>query len=414
MMSNSSYTNILSDNRHVFFYIANIYLVVFNVHSFFLEPSHISPIKVGLAAMSPIFFVLCGRVISKAFVWGILYWLACLFPALLLGNLRFSTIGYLGLFIASFIIFYTALYQGAYTLAAFLKVIRGLIVAYAICLLLQQVFWIIGIHHFPPINLIGGTWMKLEKLPSLSMEPSHTAVILSFAYLCYLRCLELKNERKPGIKQLFAGEEKWINIGFIWVMTTMGSGTAFLGLGVLSLYFINRKNLFYTLPFVVLLFVIAQNSEIKQLSRTTKIVKATMTGNSSKIAETDISGATRIVPLLNTFRMDFKQMNTWIGHGTLAKKNRFTNAWKNLGAHDDFVLGVVYQYGWIAFLIAIGLMFQCCIYRLLSLETLLWLTLGMATLSNVYTCWGTVMMMAGVRYFQEQKKNESLNNHSEL
>lgn len=36
--------------------------------------------------------------------------------------------------------FYTALYQGAYTLAAFLKVIRGLIVAYAICLLLQQVF----------------------------------------------------------------------------------------------------------------------------------------------------------------------------------------------------------------------------------------------------------------------------------
>lgn len=177
-----------------------------------------------------------------------------------------------------------------------------------------------------------------------------------------------------------------------------------LGLGVLSLYFINRKNLFYTLPFVVLLFVIAQNSEIKQLSRTTKIVKATMTGNSSKIAETDISGATRIVPLLNTFRMDFKQMNTWIGHGTLAKKNRFTNAWKNLGAHDDFVLGVVYQYGWIAFLIAIGLMFQCCIYRLLSLETLLWLTLGMATLSNVYTCWGTVMMMAGVRYFQEQKR----------
>lgn len=54
------------------------------------------------------------------------------------------------------------------------------------------------------------------------------------------------------------------------------------------------------------------------------------------------------------------------------------------------------------------------IRKIFSIETLLWLGLGMATLANVPINWGAMMMFTAVRYFQIQKENGCLNNHSEL
>ena len=98
--------------------------------------------------------------------------------------------------------------------------------------------------------------MAIDKLPSLSLEPSHTAVILTFTYLCYLRCLELQIGKKPIIKSLFSGPEKWVTLGFLWTMTTMGSSTAFMGLAGLSLYFVKGRNSLIILPTLALLIFI--------------------------------------------------------------------------------------------------------------------------------------------------------------
>ena len=41
--------------------------------------------------------------------------------------------------------------------------------------------------------------------------------------------------------RLYKGN-KWVILGFLWCMLTMGSGTAFIGLAILSLYFIKKFN----------------------------------------------------------------------------------------------------------------------------------------------------------------------------
>lgn len=392
--------------KNLLYYSSIIYLVILNTQILLIEPTFISPLKVGLMAMAPLLLFATGLVISKAMICGLAYWLLCFFPALLQGNMRFSTLGYLGMFIFTFIVYYTTIFQGAFTLLKFKKILRCLILAYTVFLILQQLFSLIGIGHFLLINL-ASDYQGLEKFRSLSLEPSHSAVILSFAYLCYLRCCELDLGRKPMIRELFSGNHRWLSIGFLWTMTTMGSGTAYLALMAFTLYFVKLRSIVPIITGLVLLFALAANIDNKQLNRATKVLIATITGDTKKIAQADGSGATRIVPLINTFtKLDFSDSRTWFGHGTLSDdpNSEYSKAWKNMGKNDWFVLPTVRQYGLLAFIVSIILVYVCCIKRFWSLETLFWFTLGMATLGNVYFHWGTIMMLTAIRYFQEQEE----------
>lgn len=396
--------------KALLFYSSIIYLVLLNTQFLLIEPTFISPLKVAFMALAPLLFFITGLVISKAMICGMAYWLLCFFPALLQGDMRFSTLGYLGMFILAFIVYYTAIYQGVFTLPAFKKILYVLILAYAVFLVLQQLFTLIGIGHFLVINL-ASDYQGIEKFRSLSLEPSHSAVILSFAYLCYLRCCELELERKATIRELFSDDNRWLSIGFLWTMLTMGSGTAYLALMAFALYFVNPRNMIPIVVAFVFLFAIASNIDNKQLNRATKVLTATITGDTEQIVQADMSGATRIVPLVNTFtKLDLSDSHTWFGHGTLTNdpNSKYHMAWRNMGKNDWFVLPIVRQYGLLSFIASIVLVYVCCIKRFWSMETLFWFTLGMATLGNVYFHWGTIMMLVGVRYFQELLEEQKL------
>ena len=58
-----------------------VYLVVLNTHSFFLEPSHVSPVKIGCMALAPFIFAFIFPVFSKAVVCGLAYWGYCFLSA---------------------------------------------------------------------------------------------------------------------------------------------------------------------------------------------------------------------------------------------------------------------------------------------------------------------------------------------
>lgn len=384
-------------------WITIIYLVVLNVHNYFFEPTFVSPVKVGVMALAPFIFILYLSEITKAVLWGGLYVGYCLLTSYLRGDIRFSTIGYLGLFVITFIVYYNSISQRILSFATFKKVIAYLIYAFAICLLLQQMCLTVGIHNFPPINLIGNSYMKLSKLPSLCLEPSHTAVVMAFAYLGYLRCCQIETGEKPSFKNLISEEHRWVTLGFLWVMLTMGSGSAYFGLMGLAVYFVNKKNAVWLGMLIVAVMFALPYLENEQLTRVVRITDTFSKGdiNAVAIARADHSGASRLVPLLNTFtNLDLTQMETWFGHGTNSISGSYNDLWKNYAKATDLVLPTVRQYGLIGWIISILLVFQCCIRRFLSVETLLWFTLGMATLGNVYFHWGIVMMMAGVSYFQ--------------
>ncbi|WP_294177404.1 hypothetical protein [uncultured Coprobacter sp.] len=378
-----------------------VYLVVLNTHSFFLEPSHISPVKVGCMALAPFIFAFILPVFSKAVICGLLYWVYCYLSALMHGDMRFSTIGYMGLFVATFIVFYNSIYRNVMGLGTYKKIIKYLIYAFAVCLLLQQACLIVGISNFPLINLIGGSYMQLGKIPSLSLEPSHTAIILSFAFLCYLRCCQIEFGSKPTLIDLFNRDNRYVTLGFLWVMLTMGSGSAYFGLAGLMFYFLDKRNIIIVISLILIIGVAMPYIENEQAQRALKISRALVTGDRKLIVKSDGSGASRIIPLLNTFtKPDLTQMSTWFGHGTLSKNDSYKNAWRDLDDADYLVIPTVRQYGFIGWIFSLILVYGCCIRRFFSIETFLWFTLGMATLGNVYFHWGIMLMMTGIKYYE--------------
>lgn len=66
------------------------------------------------------------------------------------------------------------------------------------------------------------------------------------------------------------------------------------------------------------------------------------------------------------------------------------------------------QYGLLAYLILLTFVFSCVIHRFFSLESLLFLTLLGAYLTNIYYAWGCLMIMTGVRYFQNNYVEQSM------
>lgn len=376
--------------------IATFLLVLFCILFVPIEQGGISPVKVTVMALCPLIYLLKAPLMTKAFLLSMGYWLLCYFLSLLKGGMRFSTLGFLGMHLFMYITFYSLLVKGAFTLDYFTRILRGVIWAFGIILLLQQLCMLIGIRNMPLVNLQNQFFLGLTKLPSLTLEPSHSARILSVLALGYWRCKEMLIGRKLTVLDLFQDDNKKVTLLFLWSMLTMGSGTAFIGLGILCLYFITFRTALYYIPLLVALFFIGNSMELTQLNRATRIVQMVSTsGDAKAIMETDGSAATRIVPLVNTFtKLDLTEKETWIGKASMEKR---ADWWRM----DDTKL--TDQYGIIAFIWALVLVYSCMIRHFFSIETLLFFFLFGFTFGNIYYTWGCLMIMTGVKYFQKVK-----------
>lgn len=244
-------------------FLIKMFIILMCIQFVPLEGYTISPFKVGLMALSPLLLLIKVPYISKALIYGLLYWLMCYLVALFHGDMRFSTIGYLGMFVVSYAVFYHLIYSNSLTFKSFFLLLKNLITAYGIVLILQQIAMLLGIYYFPLINLDNQYFLSLTKLPSLSLEPSHSARLLSVMTLGYIRCIEIDSEERVTLELLFNKEHRTVTILFLWSMLSMGSGTAFIGLGLLSLYFIQRKTLIYIIPLFALFFLRRSDNRIK-------------------------------------------------------------------------------------------------------------------------------------------------------
>ena len=172
----------------------------------------------------------------------------------------------------------------------------------------------------------------------------------------------------------------------------MGSGTAFIGLGILGLYFITKKTAIYIIPALVGLFIIGQSLELKQMDRVVTLAASATTGDAKEMQQADGSGASRLIPLVNAFtKTDLTELETWIGK-TSMEKDKYWWMRTETKIYD--------QYGLLAFLISLIFVYACVINHFFSLETLLFLGLLGLSITNIYYLWGCFMIMTGVRYFQ--------------
>ena len=133
---------------------------------------------------------------------------------------------------------------------------------------------------------------------SLSLEPSHFARIMGVLYYAYLKCNEYKQGRAVNVQQIFNSEHRYVTIAYLWAMLTMASGTAFICLGVISLYFMRGAYFVFTIPIVFAVYYALSYYEVKDFERASSVAEATLTGEIQEVREADGSAASRVAPLL--------------------------------------------------------------------------------------------------------------------
>lgn len=358
----------------------------------------VSWVKVAMMTITP--FVLIRYLkITKAFVCAFLYmsWIFLTAYVMHPWNFRASTVIYLYMYVITYVAFYNFVWvQKVFTLDYFIKLVRNLMYLLTIVLIIQQVFIIIGVKYFPLINLsqilnrgIGAN--------SLTFEPSTFARVMGVLFYAYLKCNEYRTGVKLTLLSLFSSGHRWVTIALLWSMLTMGSGTAFICLGVLSLYFMRGFQFLYAIPIFVAVYLTLDFLEVKQFNRAVTAAQATMTGDAKEVAEADGSAYARIAPVLNTLEMDFTELKSWVGEGcdTGLLYHRTANRY----------MGEINDYGLIAYIIGLIFVF-CCAIKPFSLATLMYfMGIGGGT-GNISYAWGLLMLITCVKYFTEIKSGE--------
>lgn len=393
--------NISSNSRLTKF--ATIFIILFGIYYRPIDwVAQDAPIKNALMVISiGILFTYTFKM-SKALVLGFSYLSIQLFTASFHPEtFRSSTIIYSIMLTLSYVSFYNMVtIEKVFTIEHFIKICKWMMMTYFVVCIIQQVFLLAGISVFPEINL----WKNLGRgigCNSLSFEPSSFARFMLVFYYAYIKCCEYKRGEGPfTLKELFSGEHKWVTIRFLWMMTTMGSGTAFVCLILLSLYFVNKNNWHYTIPTLIMLYALIQASGFEHLDRATGVMNNFAMLDKEGAQEADGSGASRVSPLLNSLNADFTKFETWFGHGIDYAINHNLIKKQEATLFDD--------YGFIFYLLSLILNFSCA-YSFWSLGTIfMFAGVGGGSGGNIQYAWELMMVMTCVKYFYENRYNPEI------
>ena len=346
--------------------------------------------------MCPFILLVKSQWISKPLAYFAVYYSLVVLAAVSHpATLRWSTVLFMATFWVTYITFYNlVVVEKSFSKDYFVSLIRKLIYAYFIVLILQQCLLLIGIRIFPLLNLVQDLKRGVGA-NSLSYEPSSVAVILSFAYLSLLRMREIDFGHKLTWSEVWENE-RLATIAFIYTMIGIVSGTAMVALAMIAIYFIPKKNYMLSLFIILIIALIFFNVDFLPLNRARDSFLAFLTLDSAKIMQADGSAAARIIPIANTLtKLDLTTWEGWFGHGVDYGLSKWIFS-------ERVMIGGIADYGFLSFIIMQLVVYSCMIKHFFSLETLLWIFIGLLTLGNVPLNWGAMMMFTVVRYFQTE------------
>lgn len=364
-------------------------LVIMSVQFIAVEGMAVSAIKVGFMALMPIFFITKCPYVSKAFICSLFYLLVTILVCEINhGITRSSTFFYSGLFLITFIVYYNLVWiKQVFSLQFFLRVITGLIYAYGICIIIQQLCFLIGIRSFTLINLVGADYYQIFRLNSLAIEPSHAARILTVLFYAFLKCTQFESGYPITIKRLFK-EYKYLVILFIYTMFSIGSGTGMVGLAIISIYFCKKQYVPLILIITGSLYLFSPEIDYEPYTRASDTFEAAMTGDTEEVIAADASASSRVNIIIDTFNhLDVSDSETWFGHGIDSEKKYNINS-------------AIYDYGLISYITKLLLFFGCCFTSFFSLGTLMFILLFSMNIGNIAYGWAALMIFSTIKYFK--------------
>lgn len=374
--------------------IAAFILVFMSVQFIYVEGMDVSIPKVIVMSVTPILLMLRARYFSKAVVLGFLYLaVTVLFNRLLHPDNRTTTFYYSALFLFTFSFYYNLVYvNGVFKVDSFLRIVKVVIFSYAVCLLLQQILFFLGINRFPLVNLMGFHYYSTYKFNSLAIEPSHSARILTIYFYAFLKLLEYQTGEPVRISDLWRGH-KWLIIAFLYTMIFMGSGTAFVGLALLSLYFIKPKYVAWIVPSAFIIYMVIPFIDYEPLNRAVSVFNAALLGDSEQMTIIDKSASSRVNIILDTFKyLDITDVNMWFGYGVDYRG-------------DKAILSAITNYGIISYLFKLLFFGVCCFSGFFSLEVLFFIVLLSMNVGNIAYGWAILMVFSTLKYFKIQSKS---------
>ena len=347
-------------------------------------------------ALTPLIMLFRTQYISKATIYAALYLVVTVCFLFLKPDFRSSTIYYSTLFFFTFNLYYNLVFhENVYTIDDFIKILKGLIYAYAICLVLQQICIIIGIRYVPIINLMGMDYYGLFRLNTLAIEPSQAARLLTVFFYGLLKLSQYKNDGIPLKISALWIEYKWTIIAFLYTMICIGSGTAFVGLAILSLYFLKREYIIAVLIGATTFYMAVPYIDYEPLTRAIEIFNATLTGDTEIITKTDNSAAARVNIIVDTFtHLDITDSSVWFGSGT--------DSFAKDGKH---IVSAITDYGLFSYITKLIFFFSCCFTSIFSLETLMFILLFGMNIGNIAYGFAALMVFATIKYFKNNYEN---------
>lgn len=367
--------------------LATLILVVMSVQFVFWEGFAVSiPKVIFMCGMLLVFIARCAQ-LSKALILGYAFLLITLFmcefqpiPP------RYSTLGYSLLFINTFIVYYNLVWiKNCFSIDYFIKLISCFIYAYCMCLILQQIFLLIGIRSFSLINL--GGW-DIYHLRSLAIEPSQAGRLLTVFFYAFLKCTEYANGGPLKINELFK-QYKWVIIAFLYTIIGVGSATAMVGLCIVSLYFVRKNYAFFIIITAFLIYILIPYLDYEPLNRAMVTFNAALTGDTAEVIKADHSASARVNIILDTFnKLDLTDPQIWFGYG--------------IDAESEYAINTgIYDYGMISYLFKILFFMVCCFTGFLTLETLMFIVLFGMNIGNIAYGWAALMFFSTIKYFKE-------------
>ena len=304
------------------------------------------------------------------------------------------------------------MYDGCVKLALIKRLLVVLMIAYGVIFLIQHALYLFGVrsqifflNYYASITMNG-----VFKPNGLACEPSHSARIITVIYWGILKLSEIELGKRISFKNAFM-DMPYCSILFFISMIAMGSATGMIGILLILLYFFNRNFIIFFIAFVGFILMMSMEIENTQIRRLQNVFNSFFSDDVSEtLKNKESSGAVRIMPFINTFKMDFFSASTWIGQGSVSE----TNFLKKVFSESRY-LGDITSFGLISYLTSQFFVYKCCIRKFFSIETLLFLLLATFSVGSVYYTWLMLMIFMIVKYFEEHKTNiiatESIKTH---
>ncbi len=386
--------------KHV---IVAAYIILMSVQIIGLEGETVSLVKVAAMMMAPFLIVLMKLKINdyRPILLTGLYLSMMVICCLVSGQgISWPRIGYRAMFVMMFLCVYYIVYNGDINLQFVSKLLKILLIAYCVTYAVQHVLYLCGItethlfnYYFQP-NKYG-----IFKANGLSLEASHSGRIMPILYWGILKLSEIESGRPIGIIQSWK-QFPVISALFWLTITTIGSAMAVIG-GILILVYLFRCNKVLMLCGIAL-FVVLMNIEIdnSQFRRVQVVVNSVLTeAPKDTLIEKELSGATRIVPMMNMLSIDLSDRATWIGSGN-DEKIGLNEIYDSTFLKSQY-LGDIPNYGLITYIVSLIFVFGCCIRKFFSMETLFFFVFAMFSVGSVYYTWFMLMLFAMVWYYSD-------------